>query len=41
MERSKLLKKGLPGLLEKSNGKKDMFKPDKQGLISSLNTVLL
>ena len=41
MERAKLLKKGLPALLDKSLGKKEMFKTDKQGLIPSLSTVLL
>lgn len=41
MERAKELKKGLPPLLDKSLGKKDLFKTDKQGLISSLSTVLL
>jgi dynein heavy chain, axonemal len=35
------MKKNLPSLLDKTLGKKDMFKPDKQGLISSLSTVLL
>ena len=40
IERAKELKKGLPPLLEKSQGKKDMFKQDKQGLIPSLSTVL-
>lgn len=29
MERAKELKKGLPPLLEKSSGKKEMFKSDK------------
>ena len=29
MERAKELKKGLPELLEKANGKKELFKPDK------------
>jgi len=41
MERAKLLKKSLPPLLDKSQGKKEMFKQDKQGLIPSLSTVLL
>lgn len=41
MERAKLLKKGLPALLNKQDGKKEMFKMDKQGLIPSLSTVLL
>lgn len=41
MERAKLLKKGLPQLLDKSLGKKELFKTDKQGLIPSLSTVLL
>ena len=41
LERAKLLKKGLPAILEKALGKKDMFKQDKQGLIPSLSTVLL
>ena len=41
MERTKLLKKGLPALLDKAAGKKDLFKQDKQGLIPSLSTVLL
>lgn len=41
MERCKLLKKGLPALLDKSAGKKELFKQDKQGLIPSLSTVLL
>jgi hypothetical protein len=41
MERAKELKKNLPALLEKSSGKKELFKPDKQGLISSLSTVLV
>jgi dynein heavy chain len=41
MERAKLLKKGLPALLDKQAGKKDLFKQDKQGLIPSLSTVLL
>ena len=41
LERAKLLKKGLPAILEKAHGKKDMFKQDKQGLIPSLSTVLL
>lgn len=41
LERSKELKKNLPALLEKSIAKKDFFKADKQGLISSLCTVLL
>lgn len=40
-ERSKELKKNLPPILDRATGKKDMFKPDKQGLISSLSTVLL
>lgn len=40
-ERAKEIKKILPALLDKALGKKDMFKPDKQGLISSLATVLL
>ena len=40
-ERAKELKKGLPELLDKHAGKKDLFKPDKQGLITSLSTVLL
>lgn len=35
------MKKNLPALLDKLNGKKDLFKQDKQGLISSLSTVLL
>jgi hypothetical protein len=29
LERAKLLKKGLPAILEKALGKKDMFKQDK------------
>ena len=41
LERSKELKKGLPGLIDRLQGKKDMFKADKQGLIPSLSTVLL
>ena len=41
LERSKELKKGLPGLIDRYQGKKDMFKADKQGLIPSLSTVLL
>ena len=41
MERAKELKKNLPPLLDKAAGKKDLFKQDKQGLISSLSTVLL
>lgn len=41
LERAKLLKKGLPALLDKSLGKKELFKQDKQGLIPSLSTVLL
>jgi dynein heavy chain len=41
LERAKLLKKGLPALLDKAVGKKDLFKQDKQGLIPSLSTVLL
>jgi len=41
MERAKELKKALPTILDRTTGKKDMFKPDKQGLISSLSTVLL
>ena len=41
MERAKELKKGLPALLDKAAGKKDLFKQDKQGLISSLSTVLV
>jgi dynein heavy chain len=41
LERAKELKKGLPALLEKANAKKDTFKADKSGLISSLSTVLL
>jgi len=40
-ERAKAIKKALPELLDKNLGKKDMFKQDKQGLISSLSTVLL
>jgi hypothetical protein len=40
-ERAKELKKNLPPLLDKHAGKKDLFKQDKQGLISSLSTVLL
>ena len=41
LERTKFLKKNLPPLIDKSEGKKDMFKQDKQGLIPSLSTVLL
>ena len=41
LERTKLLKKGLPDLIDRANGKKEMFKQDKQGLIPSLSTVLL
>ena len=41
MERAKMLKKGLPALIDQHLGKKDMFKQDKQGLIPSLSTVLL
>lgn len=41
LERVKLLKKGLPDLIDRANGKKEMFKQDKQGLIPSLSTVLL
>ena len=41
LERAKLLKKGLPDLIDRANGKKEMFKQDKQGLIPSLSTVLL
>jgi len=35
------MKKNLPALLDKTLGKKDMFKADKQGLIPSVSTVLL
>ena len=41
MERAKELKKALPELLDKASAKKELFKADKQGLISSLSTVLL
>ena len=41
MERAKLLKKGLPPLIDRGNGKKELFKQDKQGLIPSLSTVLV
>ena len=41
IEKAKELKKGLPPILERSLGKKDLFKTDKQGLLSSLSTVLL
>jgi hypothetical protein len=40
-ERAKEMKKNLPALLDKTLGKKDLFKADKQGLIPSLSTVLL
>lgn len=41
MERAKLLKKGLPPLIDRTQGKKELFKQDKQGLIPSLSTVLV
>ncbi len=41
LERAKMLKKGLPALIDRAQGKKDLFKQDKQGLIPSLSTVLL
>lgn len=41
LERAKMLKKGLPALIDRAAGKKELFKQDKQGLIPSLSTVLL
>jgi len=41
LERCKETKKALPELLDRTLGKKDMFKENKQGLIPSLSTVLV
>jgi len=41
LERCKELKKQIPEIIDKSLGKKEMFKENKQGLIPSLSTVLV
>ena len=41
MELATELKKNLPEQLDMANGKKELFKPNKKGLIPSMSTVLL
>lgn len=41
LEKSRELLEGLPELLEKAEGKKELFHANAQGIIPSLSTVLL